>query len=187
MAAGGTTNNIEIGPGRLWYAPLGTAEPTSASAALPSAWQAIGYTEDGSEFALDQTVDEILVAEELDPVKYVNSKRTGQLTLAMAEPTRKRLALAIGLGAAETDSAASLEPPDPGTELGVMLVWDSQETAAANANNIRWIFRQAKPSGTATISRRKSPTKSTLPVVFMVSKPTGVKSFIVYPNSAGQI
>lgn len=187
MAAGGDPALIEIGPGRLWYAPLGTAEPTSASAAMPSAWQAIGYTENGTEVAIEQTVDEVNVAEELDPVAYVNSKRVTQVTLAMAEPTRKRLAVVLGLGAGYTDSAASLEPPDPGTEVGVMLVWDSQENAAANANNIRWVFRAAKPSGTATIARMKSPAKSTLPVVFMVTKPTGAKSFIVYPNSVGQI
>ena len=35
MAAGGTSSNVQHGPGRLDVAPVGTAEPTTASAALP--------------------------------------------------------------------------------------------------------------------------------------------------------
>jgi hypothetical protein len=187
MAAGGSSANIALGPGRLWYAPIGTAEPTSASAALPSAWQAVGYTEEGTEVEIESTVDEIEVAEELDPVLYANSKRTTKLSLEMAEPTRKRLALVMGGGASEVDTAASLEPPDTGTEQSVMLVWDSKETAAANAANVRWVFRSAKPSGTVTIARKKSPDKSTIPVEFMVQKPATAKPFIIFPNSLGQI
>ena len=187
MAAGGTTANVQLGPGRLWYAPIGTTEPTSASAALPSAWQAIGYTEEGSEVSIDLTVDEIEVAEEQDPILYVNSKRTTALTLELAETTRKRLALLLGWGALEADSASALEPPDSGNEIGVMLVWDSEETAAANPLNTRWIFRSAKPSGTISIARKKSPDKSTMPVEFMIEKPSNAKPFKIFPNSSGLI
>jgi len=188
MAAGGSSANIHIGPGRLWYAPIGTTEPTSASAALPSAdWEAIGYTEEGSEVAVELTVDEVEVAEELDPVLYVNSKRTTTLTLQMAEATRKRLALVMGFGANESDDASSLEPPDVGSEVGVMLVWDSEENADGNSANKRWVFRQAKPSGTVTMSRRKSPEKSTIPVDFLIEKPPTAKPFIIFPNADGNI
>lgn len=187
MSAGGTTANVQLGPGRLWYAPIGTTEPTSASAALPSAWQAIGYTEEGSEVVVDLTVDEVEVAEELDPILYVNSKRTTTLSLQLAETTRKRMALVLGWGAGQTDSASALEPPDVGTEVGVMLVWDSEETADGNDDNVRWIFREAIPSGSVSIARRKSPDKSTIPVDFMVQKPSGAKAFKIFPNAAGLI
>jgi len=187
MSAGGSTANVQLGPGRIWYAPLGTAEPTSASAALPSAWQAIGYTEEGTEVVIDLTVDEVEVAEELDPILYVNSKRTTTLSLQMAETTRKRLALVLGWGATETDSASALEPPDVGSEVAVMLVWDSDETADGNDQNVRWIFRSAKPSGSVSIARRKSPDKATIPVDFNIQKPAGAKPFKVFPNASGLI
>lgn len=187
MAAGGNTANVHIGPGRLWYAPIGTAEPTSASAALPSAWTAVGYTEEGSEVAIELTVDEVEVAEELDPILYVNSKRTTTLSLQLAEATRKRLALVMGYGAGEDDSAAALEPPTVGSEVGVMLVWDSQEDADGNDDNIRWIFRQAKPSGSVTLARRKSPEKSTIPVDFLIEKPASATPFKIFPNADGNI
>lgn len=187
MSAGGTTANVQLGPGRLWIAPIGTTEPTSASAALPSAWVPLGYTEEGTEVTIELTVDEVEVAEELEPILYVNSKRTTTLTCELAETTRKRLAMVLGWGATQTDSASALEPPDPGTEVGVMIVWDSEETAAGNSENTRWVFRRAKPSGSISIARRKSPDKSTIPVEFMIERPTNAKPFIIFPNASGLI
>lgn len=187
MSAGGNTAQIELGPGRLWYAPLGTTEPTSASAAMPSAWQAIGYTEDGSTTTIELSAEEIEVEEELDPVLYVNVKRATSLSLEMAQPTRKRLALALGAGATALDSAEAFEPPDAGDEVAIMLVWDSEENADGNDQNIRWLYRQAKPTGTIEISRKKAPDKSLLPVEFNIEKPSNAKSFKVFPNAQGQI
>jgi hypothetical protein len=188
MAFGGTPGNVNLGVGRLWYAPLATTEPTSPSAALPSAWQAIGYTAEGTSVKIASKSDAVEVAEELDPIRYVNTSRTTSLSLSMVESTRKRLALAIGMGAGETDGAHALEPPDSGAETGFMLVWDSEETAAGNSANIRWIFRQCKATGTIDISRKKAPNKVAIPVEINCEKPNdGSKTFKVYPNASGLI
>lgn len=42
----GVSNDVQLGPGLLYVAPVGTAEPTSASAALATAWREIGYCVD---------------------------------------------------------------------------------------------------------------------------------------------
>jgi hypothetical protein len=147
----------------------------------------LGYTEEGTEVTIDLTVDEVEVAEELEPILYVNSKRTTMLTCEMAETTRRRLAMVFGWGATQADNASALELPEPGTEVGVMIIFDTQENATGNAANTRWVFRRARPSGSISIARRKSPEKSTIPVEFMIERPTNAKPFIIFPNASGLI
>lgn len=185
MAAGGTSSNVEIGPGRLYVAPLGTSEPASCSAALPTAWSAVGYTEAGSTFTLTLTQSEVDVAEEIDPIAYTLSKRVAQVAFAMAEITRRNLALAVGSGAGAANDATTYEPPDPGLEVAVMMVWDRMDVPTAA--NERILFRQCKSGGTIALNRAKSPAKSLLAVVFNLEKPTGSAPFKVYPSSTGLI
>lgn len=184
MAAGGNTANITLGPGRLYTAPVGTSEPASASAALPSAWRAIGYTEDGTTFTMNLTNSPVIVAEEVDPVRYVLSARASSLAVKMAEMTRQNLALAMGSGF-QLNDAEAFEPPDPGSEVAVMLVWDKDETPSAS--NARWLFRQAKVNGSVAVQFAKSPQKALLPVVFDLEKPPSLAPFKVYPSSTGII
>lgn len=186
MAAGGTPSNVDLGPGRLYYAPLGTTEPASCSAAAGAGWVAVGYTEDGTTVDTEITSEAIEVAEELDPIGYEQTRRMTKVSFAMVESTKKRLALAVGAGAAEVDNAASFEFPDAGSVTPVMLMWDSEETPSAT--NRRWIFRKCTPSGTVSISRKKAPNKAAIPVTFDCAKPdASTKSVKVFPNSSGQI
>lgn len=186
MAAGGNPDNISLGAGRLYVAPLGTSEPTDASTALPSAWRAVGYTEDGTTITTELTNEEIEVAEEYDPVLYVMTKRKVMLSVQMAEATRRNLALALGVGANESSDGTSFEPPDPGDEVAVMYVWDSEDDATSGTN-IRWLFRKCKISGSIETSRNKAPNKALLPVEINVEKPSGSAPFKVFPNASGLI
>jgi hypothetical protein len=186
MAAGGNPDNISLGAGRLYVAPLATTEPTVASAALPSAWRAVGYTEDGTTITTELNNEEIEVAEEYDPVLYVMTKRKVMVSVQMAEATRRNLALALGTGANEDNDGTSFEPPDPGDELGFMMVWDSDDDATAGTN-IRWLFRSCKISGSIVTQRNKAPNKALLPVEVNVQKPSGLAPFKVFPNADGLI
>ncbi|MGK2948987.1 MAG: hypothetical protein ACSLFP_10460 [Acidimicrobiales bacterium] len=185
MAAGGNSDAVQLGPGRLYIAPIGTTEPTSASAALPSAWSPLGYTEDGNAYAADITTEPIEVAEELDPIRYVNTRRLNRLTLQMAEATARNLVLALGAGGAHPNDGQFVEPPDAGDSVAVMIVWDSDE--APGADNVRWVYRQAVPSGTIELPRRKAPAKTLIPVTFNLEKPASAKPWICFPNAAGDI
>ena len=192
MAAGGTPSNVDLGPGRLYVAPLGTAEPVNCSAALPSAWIPIGYTEDGTEFQFGVTREAVEVAEEVDPIGYEMTRRTSRLVVNMAEMTARRLGLALGAGASRGDTAAKFTPPKPGDDLAVVLVWDRDEVPSAN--NVRWVFHEAKPSGSVNIANRKAPKKRTIATTFECYIPgtTSVAvdksaSFDVYPNASGQV
>lgn len=186
MAAGGNSGNIALGAGRLYVAAVSVAEPTNGSTVLPSAdWRAIGYTEDGTTVSTDISSDPIEVAEEYDPVLYVMTSRMTTLSVSMAEITRRNLALAMGGGAAAENTAEAWEPPDPGTDVAVRLVWDSLDTPSNL--NVRWLFRQARVSGSIGIQRNKAPNKALLPVTFNLEKPAGLAPLKVFPNVNGLV
>jgi hypothetical protein len=188
MSAGGSSANVQLGPGRLYVAPLGTTEPTANDSALPSAWRPVGYTEEGSQFSTTLTNSEVEVAEEVDPILYVLSKRANILAVTMAETTRRNLGLALGdmTAAFAANSDAVFEPPTPGEETACMVLWDSHEDPT-DEDNVRWLFRQAKPGGTINLPRRKAPAKATIATTFNLEKPPSAEVFKVFPNAAGLI
>lgn len=188
MAAGGSTANVQLGPGRLYVAPLGTPEPSANDSALPSAYRPVGYTEEGSAFSTTLTNSEVEVAEEVDPILYVLSKRTNTLVFAMAETTRQNLALALGdmTGAVAPNDDTPFEAPIPGDEEACMIIWDSAESPT-DPDNVRWLFRQAKPGGTITLPRRKAPAKATIATTFNLEKPASAQPYKAFPNSDGLI
>lgn len=174
MAAGGTPSNVKLGPGRLWIAPLGTAEPASATAVLPSAWWALGYTETGTELQFNRTTSAVMVAEEFDSIDEVNVSRDILLNVEIAERTKKRLLLVHGGGAAGVDDATAFELPDPETNTGFMAVWDSDKADVPSASNRRRLLRLCKPTGSVTESQARAPQKQTVKASFKVLQPSGV-------------
>lgn len=185
VVAAGTVANVDYGPGWVYVAPIGTTEPADASTALPSAWRAVGYTESGNSRGTEITAEDIEVAEELEPIITVETKRLTTITFDMAEVTRGNLALALNAGANVATSAASLDPPALGASVDVMIVWDS--LATVSASNIRWIFRKCRNVSNIEVQSRKAPQKGLIPVSFRCNKPTGAEAFRVFPNSAGLI
>lgn len=188
MAAGGNPNRVKLGPGRLYYAPLGTAEPTTPTAALPSAWQPVGYTEDGTEVATNITSEDITVAEEFDPIDNVMTARSTVVNVTMAEARKANLLVALGGDGSDTDDGTGFEFPDPESIPGVMLVWDSDLAATPTTSNRRWIFRKVKPSGNVTVVRRKAPAKNSITASLTAVKPDASNAAVkVFPNANGEI
>ena len=157
---------LSLGPGRLSWAPLGTALPTDHDTPLSEEYQEVGSTEEGSEFAYEITSDPVEVAESLDPLFHRTTGRNGTVSFAMAENTVRNLTLAFNGGTvASTANGFSYEPPEPGTEVARILVWDSED------GEERFVWKQVTQGGTVTISRRKGADKATLPVEFRVERP----------------
>lgn len=184
----GKPEDIRIGPGWLYAAPLATAEPTSASAALPSAtWIPLGYTEDGTTIVFDRAFENIDVAEELEPVDTVQNRDSVMVRAQLAQATRRNLLLALTGDATGTNTAASIEAPIPGTDTGFMLVWDKQ-LDPTTATNVRWLFRRVKSRGSIEVQLRKSPNKALIPVELQALVPTnGARSWRCFPNSSGHV
>lgn len=169
--------NLALGPGKLFYAPIGTAEPTDITTALPVAWLEIGYTSEGSEISYEMSTEPVEVAESLDPLFYRTNSRSGTVNFAMAENTTRNLTLAFNGGTVTSTGTApnvvwTYEPPAPGTEVRRMLLWESEDRTE------RWVIRQVYQTGAVGIARRKGSEYATLPVEFAIEAPaTGLKPF----------
>ena len=180
-----TPAEVIADPGILYAAPIATADPTGYAdlATLPSAWREVGYTEEGSTFTYDVSNEPIEVAEELDPVKYAVTKRAGKVSFAMAQASRRNIALALNLGAAAVNDGTTLEPPDPSAFLRVKLLWVSNDENSARGV----LFRKCLSVGTSEVSRKKAPNKTLIMVEFALEKPVGDEAFAYLPNSSGLI
>lgn len=173
--ARGNPNAIALGPGILYIAPLGTAEPvdlTTAWTTVDAAWSQIGYTDDGSTFKYKLNTDTVEVAEELDPIKKAVNSREASVAFAMAEVTATNLKRALNGGTITTGTGiVTFEPPDLGTEVRTMLGWESED------HTERWVFRQCFSDGEVGIDRKKGNSKGTIATEFSLEKPSAAKIF----------
>lgn len=157
-------------PGKLYIAPLGTAEPASYDDAWPAGWVPLGYTDEGSAFNYEISTDNVEVAEELDVLARVTTGRDASVEFALAELTYKNLTVAFNGGIVVGDGQDwEFEPPDLGNEQRVMLGWDAMRIVANN--DFRMIFRQCLQGGSLGIENRKGATKSTISANFQLEKP----------------
>lgn len=181
---------ISLGPGALSYAPLGTALPTDHSTPLDPAFKPIGSTEEGSEFSYEITSDAVTVAESLDPLFHKTTGRSGTVSFAMAEDTVRNLTLAFNGGTVEAygtgpTAGFSYEPPEPGQEKALILVWDSED------GEERFIWKQVTQGGSVTLARKTGADKTTLPVEFRIERPAAGgapwKAFYADARSGGVV
>lgn len=164
---------IQLGPGTLRAAPLGSAEPADLATAWAAAWIDVGYTEEGHTFAYQFASEDVTVAEELLPVRVVPTTATGSLSFALAQITLENMKRALNGGTITAGVGFSTyEPPDPSTQVRTMWGWESED------GQERWVFRQCIQVGNVSVPRRKAPAKALIPVEFRLEKPAGaVKPF----------
>lgn len=94
---------MSFGPGVLRYAPLGTAEPTALVGAWPAGWVQLGYTTEGHQASYGLTIADVEVAELLDPVRRVTTKRDIRVAFGSAELTAEHVKLALNGGTTAGD------------------------------------------------------------------------------------
>lgn len=178
-------------PGYLFGAPLGTTEPTNTVAgsvftdAWAAAWIPLGATRDGSQMSYQINVEAVSVAEFFDAIKFVTTSRAGSFGFDMADFDLHSLKRAYngGMGAITATSGtgattlAKIEPPDPGSELRIMLGWESLD------NTLRLICRQTIQGGQVQNSFAKAPAFASVPALFNFEVPAAAKPFSFY--SAG--
>lgn len=178
MPTRGTPSALSLGPGYLYIGALGRVEPTdlaTAWTAVDAGWVALGYTDDGSEFDYQLNVDQVEVAEELDPISNQVTGRVSSVKFALAQMTKTNLVASMNGGVVTTGAGiVTFEPPDLGTEVRVMLGFEAED------HTERWVYRQCFQTGSLAITRQKGAAKATLPVEFTLEKPaTGARLFKV--------
>ena len=178
----GTVANpvILTDPGKLWIAPLATADPANTvtggvfTDTPAAAWIPLGATTEGSTFSYSSTVEAIRVAEFFDPIKYSTTDRSGSIAFNLASWTLSnyRRAMNGGIAALVPTGAAgselsTLEPPDPGTEVRSMILWESTD------NTVRIMLRQTIQGGEAASAFQKAPSFAAIPCTFQMEIPSG--------------
>lgn len=178
--------NIMQDPGYLFWAPLGTTEPTNSvtgskfTDTWPVGWLSIGATEDGSEFSYETKVDAIKVAEFFDPIRWSTTDRSGSLSFNMADYTLTNWKRAVNGGTLSivsgttTTQLNSFIPPVPGQEVRAMLGWESLD------NTMRIIMYQCINSGTITSAYKKAPDFAVIPCQFNFEVPTSGSPWKMY-------
>lgn len=174
--ARGNAAALGLGPGYLYFAPIGTTEPTdlvTAWATVSAAWVTVGYTEDGSDLSYNPATSPVDVAEELDHLQVVTTGRDSTVSFAMSQITATNLKLAFNGGVLTVGTGiVTFEPPDLGTEVRTMIGWESED------HTERWVYRQCFQTGTIALGRKKGATNAAVAAQFALEKPaSGARLF----------
>jgi hypothetical protein len=136
-----TSSSIQSGPGRLYYAPLGTAIPAITAAASKIAatwtsWVQPGSTDAGITYTESAETADITVAESLYPIRTVVTSKSSRISVVLSEINDLNWKLAMN-GGTNTSSGAGVTklttyvPPLVGAEVRVMLAFvDNLDTEA---------------------------------------------------------
>ena len=96
------TTEVLIGTGTLYLAPTGTAFPADPTAAPAVAWVDVGYSDEGWSFNVDRNVEDVNVAEELDPIDVLQTSREIHVVGASAQASLENIKTAMGGGTIST-------------------------------------------------------------------------------------
>ena len=114
----GAINEVLVGTGVLYV-----ADRTASGLAFPgddgsnafesvstasAAWRDIGYSEDGWTLEMDRTFEDILVAEEIDPIKTIKTAQEARLMGELSQASLANLSVAMG----QIDSYVSEDDSD---------------------------------------------------------------------------
>jgi len=160
---------VKIGPASLYVAASGTAFP-AVTAAPSSDWTDLGYSEEGFIFEIENTVEELRVAQSVDPIDVKVSDRSVRITGELSQSSLANLNYVIG-GAGSTASASDVSTYTPTannatdhlTKFAFLLRANSgSATAASEGKNRDYQIPIGVLAGTQSISYAKAPTKATL-------------------------
>lgn len=194
MATGSVNPALLVsGPGIIYRAPLGTAEPAHtvtagkfATAAWGGAWVALGSTDDGHTFSDSPSVEGIQVAESYYDVKRVTTGREASWTCSLAEINLTNLKAGLNGGTSTVVSATAgtemtrLAPPTVGSENRAMIGWQSED------DTIRLIGYQVVNVGDLGLAFRKGAEKATISIEWFFEKPTG-DPYAIFLAGAGRV
>jgi len=182
----GAINEVLIGTGVLYLADRtasGLAFPADdgagafETAAVASAsWRDIGYSEDGWTLEMDRTFEDILVAEEVDPIKTIKTAQEARLMGELSQASLKNLSIAMGQTDTYVDEDSSLftteydvvKSPitDAFSELAGFLVVEGPAGADRQIHMPRMVS-----VGAFSMSHAKAPQKVVLATEFKLLVP----------------
>jgi hypothetical protein len=128
-----TSASIQSGPGRVYYAPLGTTIPTITAAASKivatwTSWVQLGSTDSGITYTESTDTADITVAESLYPIRTVVTSKSSRISFTASEISDLTWKLAMNGGTATSSGAGVTKlttyvPPLVGAEVKVMMAF----------------------------------------------------------------
>src|ERR1051326_808824 len=97
-----SATEVLIGPGTMYVAVEGTAQPSDPTATPAGAYVDVGYSEEGWSFNVDRTVEDIAVAEEIDPLDVMQTAREIHIVGIAVQASLTNLKTSIGGGTITT-------------------------------------------------------------------------------------
>jgi hypothetical protein len=180
----GTINEVLIGTGVLYIKDNSTtslAFPGDDSSGnwddptgMTVPWDEVGYSEDGWTLEVDKTFEDVMVAEQLDPIKSLKSAQEVRLTGEMAQASLDNLSVALGGGTVAEDSVNYASgyykyvPPvtDQFTEYALVLHTDGKA-----GSDRQFHMPRAVNVGSFSMAHQKAPQKVTLATEFKLLVP----------------
>jgi hypothetical protein len=166
------TSGGSYGAGYLWWAQLGSAEPTYAAAGsvftdvVTAPYIPLGPTLEGNELETAIETDQAYVAEILDSVKTVTTTRTTTISFSLYNTTAQNYKRVMNGGTLATVSGSggslisSFDPVQAGQEIRAMLLFESTQ------NDERAVLYQVMQVGSITERRRKGSDYNIFPAQF---------------------
>lgn len=180
----GTINEVLIGTGVLYIKDNSTTslafpgDDSSGNWVDPTgmtvAWDEVGYSEDGWTLEVDKTFEDVMVAEQLDPIKSLKSAQEVRLTGEMAQASLDNLSVALGGGTVAEDTVNYASgyykyvPPvtDQFTEYALVLHTDGKA-----GSDRQFHMPRAVNVGSFSMAHQKAPQKVTLATEFKLLVP----------------
>jgi len=188
-ATSGSISEVLIGTGVLYIKDASTSSlafPGDDSGAWDSPtgmtvpWEEVGYSEDGWTLEMDKTFEDIMVAEEVDPIKTIKTAQEVRLTGELSQASHAKLILALGGGASTADYIGAtsatgyntLQPPTSSSfnEYALLLVTDGPKGSNGVATRHIRIPR-AVSVGSFSMQHAKAPQKVVLATEFKLLVP----------------
>lgn len=172
-------------PGTLFWAPIGSTEPTTAVTASifsdtwPVAWIPLGMTASGSSFEENTTVTGVPAAESFYDIQQRTTAKAGTVTFNLLSVTATNLSRTLNgapttVTGATTTTLTKIDPVVPGQEARCMIGWESLD------NTVRFIARQVINSGAIKFDFAKAPASTQLPWTGVLEKPTSTLPWVMW-------
>ena len=84
---------------------------------MTPAWDQVGYSEDGWTLEVDKTFEDVMVAEELDPIKTLKSAQEVRLTGELAQASLTNFQVAMGGGSTQSNELGAGASGAAGTSV----------------------------------------------------------------------
>jgi hypothetical protein len=165
-------SHIRVGAGALYWAPLGTSEPTTTltsgkfTSTMGAGWVNVGATDNGHTFNHQAQTADIVPEESFYPEVVATTGITEDIAFSMLYMSPDNWLLAFNGGTTTTSTGmTTYGPPVPGAEVNRMLLWQS------NDDTERYVIRAVFNNAQISVPRQKAPNKALLACTFRILQP----------------